>query len=207
MKNYLEIKLLEILSEHPWFMAALDAVSDLGTPQWCIGAGVIRNIVFDYLDGAETTNRDVDVAYYDASDPTEQADNHYENILKQRMPHVPWEVTNQASVHLWYHLKFGYRVPPVGGIAEAVATWPETCTAVGVTKIKGKGYRVYAPCGLEDLFAMIIRRNPARIDTKTYNRRISTKRYDQYWKSVQIIQENGEHFAVVDSQGRAAVAG
>lgn len=46
MKDHLETKLLAILGEHPWFMAALKAVSDLRLSQWCIGAGVIRNIVY-----------------------------------------------------------------------------------------------------------------------------------------------------------------
>jgi len=79
MKDYLEIKLLAILGEHPWFMAALDAVSDLGLYQWCIGAGVIRNIVFDYLDGATATPiRDVDVAYFDISNLSELKDREYE---------------------------------------------------------------------------------------------------------------------------------
>ncbi len=197
MKNHLETKLLAILKEHPLFMSALDAVFDLGIPQWCIGAGVIRNIVFDHLDGATTTPiRDMDVAYFDMSDLTEHADRRYEAILKQRMPHVPWEVTNQAAVHLWFHKKFGYRVSPVAGIAEAVATWPETCTAVAVTKVVGEDYRVYAPCGLEDLFGMVIRRNPERIDVRTYNARILTKRYDQCWKSVKIIHENGERIRI-----------
>ena len=62
MKDHLETQLLAILGEHPWFMAALDAVSDLGLSNWCVGAGVIRNIVFDYLDGGSMTPiRDVDV--------------------------------------------------------------------------------------------------------------------------------------------------
>jgi hypothetical protein len=55
MKDHLETKLLAILDAHPWFMAAQDAVSDLDLCQWCIGAGVIRNIVFDYIDGRITT--------------------------------------------------------------------------------------------------------------------------------------------------------
>jgi hypothetical protein len=54
---------------------------------------------------------------------------------------------------------------------------------------------------------MVIHRNPASIDVQTYNQRISAKRYGQHWKSVRIIYENGENFAVVDSQGGAAVAG
>lgn len=189
MKNHLETQLLTILSEHPWFMAAIDAASDLGLSQWCIGAGVIRNIVFDYLDGGSTTPiRDVDVAYFDISDLSEHKDREYEGILKVRMPNVPWEVTNQAAVHLWFHKKFGYRVPPVNSIEEAVATWPETCTAVAVTKLHKDEYKIYTPCGLEDLFGMKIRRNPVRVDVRTYNARISSKQYDQCWKSVRIIK-------------------
>ena len=192
MKDHLETQLLAVLGEHPWFMAALDTVSDLGFSQWCIGAGVIRNIVFDYIDGGSTTPiRDVDVAYFDLLDLSEHKDLEYEDILKVRMPNVPWEVTNQAAVHLWFHKKFGYRVPPVNAIQEAVATWPETCTAVAVTKGHKDEYKVYAPCGLEDLFGMVVRRNPARVDVRTYNARISNKQNDQCWKSVRIINEKG----------------
>jgi hypothetical protein len=191
-KDHLETRLLAILGEHPWFMAALDAVSDLGLSQWCIGAGVIRNIVFDYLDGGSTNPiRDVDVAYFDLSDLSEHKDREYEDILKVSVPNIPWDVTNQAAVHLWFHKKFGYRVPAVNGIEGAVATWPETCTAVAVTKVHKDKYKVYAPFGLEDLFGMVIRRNPARVDVRTYNARISSKQYDQCWKSVRIITENG----------------
>jgi hypothetical protein len=204
MKNDLKTRLLAILGDHPWFMAAIDAVSELGLSHWCIGAGVIRNIVFDHLDGTTTTPiRDVDVAYFDASDLTELADRRYEAILKQRMPHIPWEVTNQAGVHLWFHKKFGYRVPPVSGISEAISTWPETCTSVAVTKVPSVGYRVYAPFGLEDLFGMVIRRNPSRVDVRTYNNRISAKRYDQCWKSVRIIYEKGEQSVRRDADYKA----
>jgi len=192
MKDHRETQLLAILSEHAWFMTALNVVSDLSLSQWCIGAGVIRNIVFDYLDGGTTTSiRDVDVAYFDLSDISEHKDREYEDILKIHMPNIPWEVTNQAAVHLWFHKKFGYRVPPVNDIEEAVATWPETCTAVAVTKDQKGEYKVYAPCGLEDLFGMVIRRNPVRVDVRTYNARIVSKQYDPCWKAVKVINENG----------------
>lgn len=198
MKNDLETRLLAILRRHPWFMTALDAVSEMGLQQWCIGAGVIRNIVFDHLDGGSMTPiRDVDVAYFDLSDLSDHKDREYEHTLKVSMPNVPWEVTNQAAVHLWFRRKFGYDVPPLSSIKEAVVTWPETCTAIGVTKMPKDGYKVYAPCGLEDLFGMVIRRNPARVDVRTYNARISGKQYDRCWKSVRIINEN-------DKQGQCS---
>ena len=192
LKNHLEIKLLSILKQHPWFMTALDAVSDLGLPQWCIGAGAIRNIVFDYLDGtSKNPVRDVDVAYFDPSDLSEQQDHLYENALKLKMPQIPWEVTNQAAVHLWYHKIFGYRVLPLNNIEEAVATWPETCTAIAVTKVEKDKYKIYAPCGVEDLFGMVIRRNPVRVDVGIYNERIAKKKYEECWKAVRVIREEG----------------
>ena len=59
----LEVRLISILEEHPWFMKALEVVDRLELPQWCIGGGVIRNIVFDNLsDTIGTLPRDVDVA-------------------------------------------------------------------------------------------------------------------------------------------------
>ena len=61
MAKDLATQLLEILGEHAWFMSALDIVSDPGLSNWCVGAGVIRNIVFDYLDERSTTPARVDL--------------------------------------------------------------------------------------------------------------------------------------------------
>ena len=160
---------------------------DLQLPQWCIGGGVIRNIVFDNLSGTKgTLHRDVDVAFFCRKDLTRQRDKEYESRLKDQMATVPWEVTNQAGVHLWFHKKYGYSVPPLKSIEDAIATWPETCSAVGIAKNAGK-YKVYAPCGLNDLFNMVVRRNPRRVDIKTYRKRIEDKQFSRKWPSVKII--------------------
>lgn len=187
----LEKRLLTILYGHPWFMRTLDAVSDLDLPYGCIGGGSIRSIVFDYLDGKSTSTaiRDVDVVYFDSSELLTYKDKEYEykNILESHMPNIPWDVKNQATVHLWFHEKFGHEVSPVNCIEDSIATWPETCTAITVTKFDKDKYKVCAPCGLEDLFGMIIRRNPIRCRMETYNDRISSRQYNQCWKSVKII--------------------
>ncbi|MHC4637621.1 MAG: nucleotidyltransferase family protein [Planctomycetota bacterium] len=171
-------------------MSALDAVSKLQLPQWCIGAGIIRSIVFDYLQKIQNSKvRDLDVAYFDSNDLSKETDKSYESLLRQEMPGIPWEVTNQAGVHLWYHLKFGFKVAPLISIEDAISTWPETCTSIGVTKSSKGDIKVIAPYGLYDLFNMVIRRNPKRIDIKTYNQRIIDQEYSKTWRSVKIIHE------------------
>jgi len=46
-----EEKLLQILHSHAWFMHILETVAACNLPDWGIGAGVLRNIVWDYLRG------------------------------------------------------------------------------------------------------------------------------------------------------------
>ena len=86
-------------------------------------------------------------------------------------------------------LKFRYKVEPLTDIEDAISTWPETCTSIGVTLTQSNDLKVYAPCGLDDLFNLIIRRNPKRVDVRTYHKRIQNKKYQQKWGSVKIIHE------------------
>jgi uncharacterized protein len=46
-------KLVEIASHSSWCMSALSAVREMGLESWCIGAGAIRNLVWDALHGYE----------------------------------------------------------------------------------------------------------------------------------------------------------
>jgi len=45
-------------------------------------------------------------------------------------PDLPWEVVNQAGVHLWYPAHFGYSIAPRTSVIEAISLWPETATAL-----------------------------------------------------------------------------
>jgi hypothetical protein len=47
---------------------------------------------------------------------------------------------------------------------------------------------VIAPHGLDDLFAMVVRRNPARVSVATYRERVAGKRYAQRWPKVRVIE-------------------
>ncbi|VVD96770.1 hypothetical protein PHO31112_01913 [Pandoraea horticolens] len=172
-----------------WLMPALVAVRELGLPEGCIGAGAVRNLVWDSLHGYPTPSvlPDVDVVYFDPSDTTLDGEASPREKLVQALPNVPWEVTNQARVHLWYEQEFGVAVAPLRSVEDAIGTWPEFATAVGVCLGDDGAIDVIAPHGLDDLFGMIVRRNPARVTETVYRERLAQKRYRDRWPGVTII--------------------
>ncbi|TDC86193.1 hypothetical protein E1193_00600 [Micromonospora sp. KC606] len=110
-------------------MRALAVVRDSGLPDAWIGAGVLRDLVWGcrYGDGFDLRDvRDVDVAFFDPADLSQDNDQRATARLAALEPGLPWEAKNQAAVHTWYPQRFGGGpVPPLHGIADAVATWPE----------------------------------------------------------------------------------
>lgn len=105
-------------------MDALRAVASLRLPVWCIGAGAVRNLVWDHLHGHAQPSSlpDVDVAYFDENDLTSGTEKAIQSALQGIGPNVPWEVTNQAAVHLWFESYFGYKVEPLRSLEDAIAS-------------------------------------------------------------------------------------
>ncbi len=167
----------------------LKAVRQLALPDWYVGGGAIRNLVWDHLHGYAEPSwlADVDVAYYEATNEDRERDKREEEKLQRLLPGIRWDVKNQAYVHEWFEERFGYAVPPLSSTREAVATWPETATAVAVRLTSSDEIEVFAPLGLEDLFGLVVRRNPARVTPEQYLRRVAEKRYTQRWPRVRIM--------------------
>ena len=46
---------------------------------------------------------------------------------------------------------------------------------------------VIAPHGLDDLFDMVVRRNPKRVSIETYRQRVVEKRYAERWPKVNVV--------------------
>lgn len=184
-----ERELRRLIHGNDRLMALLGAVRDCDPPDWLVGAGTIRNLVWDHLHGyvLPTAAADVDVAFFDAGDLSPAYDQVMQRRLCERMPDIPWEATNQAAVHLWYEHTFGYMVPPLVSSADAIGTWPETATSVGVRLLSDDDLLVVAPCGLSDLFELILRRNPRRVSVEQFHRRMREKQILQKWPRVRVI--------------------
>ncbi len=170
MSPPLEDRLREIVRATPTTWAVLRTVRELDLPDWMIFSGAVYQPVWNALTGRDPAYgiKDYDVAYHDDSDTSYEA----EDVVIQRVAAAfepPLrdlvEVRNQARVHLWFEKKFGADepYPPLEDSAAALKRFVATAFCVGVRLEDDDTLSVWAPFGLEDLFAMRLRPNPLRV--------------------------------------------
>lgn len=182
--------LTRIIRDDPWLWDVLAAARTVAAPDWLIGAGVLRNCVWDSLFGLpeRTPPADVDLAFFDPRDLTPAGDAAVTAALRAQRPAVPWEATNQAAVHRWYADSYGGDPPaPLQSSADGVGTWPETATSVAVRLLADDRLHIVAPCGLTDLLNGILRRNPRRVSLAQFHARLATKRICDRWPGVRVV--------------------
>ncbi len=105
----------------------LRVLCEVGPEGAWIGAGFVRNAVWDHLHGygEATPLADIDVLHFAPRALDPQADADFEAALRRRCE-APWSVKNQARMHL----RNGDR--PYRDCADALCHWAETCTAVAL---------------------------------------------------------------------------
>jgi uncharacterized protein len=182
-------RLEAIVRSTAWLMEALAAARAVAAPDWLVGAGAVRTAVWDRLHGYEVSTglADLDVAFFDPDDLSEEREAAIERELRAQLP-VEWDAKNQARVHLWYARRFGYEVQPLTSCADGVASWPETATAVGLRLTRDDRLVVEAPLGLDDLLGMVHRRNPRRVSVEEYRRRLESKRIAERWPRATVVE-------------------
>jgi hypothetical protein len=183
--------LAELVQSNDWLVRVLKTVRDAQIPDAWVGAGVLRDLVWGQRYGSgfsPSEVRDVDVAYFDPTDLARSNDDQMTERLHQRWPQVPWEARNQAAVHTWYPSKFGGGpVEPLTSIADAVATWPETATAVVVRLTHHGDVEICAPLGVADLLDGVWRRNPRRVSLERSLMRLARHQPETRWPGVTVV--------------------
>src|ERR1700742_2782955 len=88
------------VSGQPLLMELLRAIDTLAIDDCWLGAGVIRNAVWDYLHDYPVqlpAGSDVDVVYFDHLKVHSEID--LEHRLARDWATIPWSVRNQAGMH------------------------------------------------------------------------------------------------------------
>lgn len=157
-----------------WRMLGL--VRDLRLPDAWIGAGFVRNAVWDHLHGRQTPHEgDVDVVWFDPAraDPAEDA--RLEAGLRAQAPAVAWSVRNQARMHA----RNGDA--PYASTLDAMRHWP--ATAVAARRTDDDACVVIAPFGLDDLLGLLVRPTPGFAGAKRgiVAARMTEKRWLERW--------------------------
>jgi len=180
--------LQEILIRHDIIKTVLESADQIHLSNWYLGAGCIVQTVWNYLSGKPLSEniQDLDFVYFDCEDLSENG----ENLVSERVNRlfegfpIPFDVKNQARVHLWYESYFGYPIQQYNSLEEAISSWPTTATSIGVASRQGR-FSVYAPYGLHDLFGMIVRPNKVQITEEIYM--CKAKRWKKCWPQLTII--------------------
>jgi hypothetical protein len=164
-------------------MQVLRTVRTLALPDWAIGAGFVRNPVWDAITNKtmRTKPSDVDVLYFDPVDLAPEREQDFEEKLKGAMPDVAWSATNQARMHLHNG------DAPYKSTADALRFWLETPTAIAVALDAQDRLSVIAPFGFEDLMALRVRPTPrGRERIQAYRTRVETKQWQRFWPTIRI---------------------
>jgi hypothetical protein len=172
-------------------MRALRAAREVAAPDWLIAAGAIRDAVWEDLQGLDlaAAPHDIDLGFFDPGDLSEARERAIESQLQSRAPDLPWDVKNQAAVHLWYPTRFGIDVTPFASSAEAIATFPEVASCVGIRLLGDDDMLLVAPHGLDDLLDGVCRHNPTRVSAAFYRERLDTKGWPGRWPRVRYVLE------------------
>lgn len=175
---------IEFIQSQPQMMRLLEAVEGLSLPDCWIGAGFVRNAVWDALHGrigGPVPRGDLDVTYFDPSRVDSDQDLRIEALLLAAHPDATWDVKNQARMHL----RNGDL--PYTCTLDALRHWPETATAVAVRSDAGR-VELVAPHGINDLVEMVIRPTPAFLSkTGQFSDRLRDKNWTARWPMVRIM--------------------
>lgn len=173
-----------------WRSEVLDVAEKFDLPDWWIGAGFLRNLIWDAIEGnPPREERDVDLVYFDSDNI--DADRHWAvdwaitDQLKSEAPFAEWEVRNQARMHYVHGFK------PYASTEQGISNWVETATCIAVRRHSGKLEYLFCH-GTEDLFNLIAR----PIDTfkteellPTFYGRIAKKKWQERWPSLKVTVE------------------
>ncbi len=180
MNQDLENRLIEIIQNDLWMMDVLKNVRDLKLNDSWIGAGFVRNKVWDVIHKKNRTElNDIDVIYFDKLNTAREHDLGIEDKLRIINPNLNWSVKNQSRMNV----RNGHE--QYIDCNDAISFWPETATAIAIRMNSENQIEYIAPYGLGDLFNLLVIPTP-KFDLTIYKERMEKKRWKEKWNKLEI---------------------
>ncbi|MDP3941128.1 MAG: nucleotidyltransferase family protein [bacterium] len=179
-----EKEIIFIVHENPWMMEVLEIVASLKLPDWWIGAGFVRNKVWDVLHGYEnrTPLHDIDFIYFDPENIDEEEEKRIEQQLKELRLDLPWSVKNQAR------MAFVRGDGPYKNAEDGLSRWVETATCVGLRLDKKGKLQLASPLGIDDLIGLRVRLNKkSGVLQSVFAERVKKKKWLHIWPKLRMV--------------------
>lgn len=163
----------------------VERLARMGLPQGFLVAGCLYQTVWNRQAGRAPAwgVKDYDVFYFDDRDMSWEAEDAVIRQVRERTADlgVEVEVKNQARVHLWYPQRFGMDYPQLRSARDGIDRYLVACTCVG---LELSGGALYAPHGLEELAAGVLRMNPWHPAPALFLRKAESYRARWPWLTV-----------------------
>ncbi len=165
-------------------MDCLTALRTMALPQGYIGAGFLRNAIWDALHNKAfaTPLNDVDVIYF-CPNSDESQDKDIESELARLIPDVNWQVKNQAKMHLLHNHE------PYASCEEAISYWVERETCVAIKLNEDDKLELLAPFGLSSSFNGCLSINPMYGRPDVFYARVEAKQWLTQWPKLRLVDE------------------
>ena len=175
-----ETSLKELFSKNSDIMEILAIINQLNLNDCWLCAETLRNYVWNYLSKQKTSLiSDVDIIFYDP-DISYKETLEIEKNLKNKYPLYDWELKNQVYMNI-----HNPNTKPYLSSADALAKFPETCTAIGLRLDSNNQLELLAPCGIKDLVSLTIKPAPFFMENTdrmvVYHQRVEKKQWLKKW--------------------------
>jgi uncharacterized protein len=178
--------LIDCATMNPVNATLLARLPSMSLNQCHLAAGCLFQAVWNQASGraAGWGVKDYDVFYFDDSDVSWDAEDaviRRANDLTADLG-IQLEVRNQARVHLWYGQRFGGDYPRLVSARDGIDRYLIACTCVGIDVADGA---LYAPNGLDELAAGVLRMNPVHARPDLFRHKAAD--YQARWPWLRIV--------------------